>query len=431
MATYMGQTVDVFEDFEDSTLDASLSETDTESNLTVSSGTQYKNGSAAMECDADGMGAPAYLSYTTDVGNISVGFWYRTPALADWSYMPALFTFLRGGYSDMAYVEYKYSGDQPYIKFWIAASSTTINVSSGAWYWITGQVNRNATSYWALYDSTGTQVGSTYSSSAADYNVDRARIGMCDIHAISSTEYFDDYVIDSTDGTFPLLGWESGKSLAGGISGASTTSSFLPYIYHYLIDNVVSGAASLGTLLPYLYHYLVNNAISAVSSLSNFLPYLYHYLVNNVVSGATTLYGNIVITSEQIIHALAGAIEAISSLPSLLPEIWHYLINNTVAAVSSIANTLPYITHRLLSDTFAAVSSIVGNIELFGEGVIRVLAGAVDAVSSTFGSLQLFGIRLFTAAVDGVSTIVGNLTNLGGSLVNKLRIYMKIHRGRF
>jgi hypothetical protein len=223
----------------------------------------------------------------------------------------------------------------------------------------------------------------------------------------------------------------SGKALAGGISGASSTSSFLPYIYHYLIDNVVAGAASLNTLLPYLYHYLVNNAVSAVSSLSNFLPYLYHYLINNVVSGAATLYGNLTVILAQIIHALAGAVNAISSLPSLLPELWHYLVNNAVSAVSSISTPLPYIMHRLLSDTFAAVSSTVGNIELFGEGVIRVLAGAVNAVSSTFGSLQLFGIRLFTAAVDGVSEIIGNLTNLGGSAINKLKIYMKIHRGRF
>jgi len=319
------------------------------------------------------------------------------------------------------------ANDQPGAMVGDIVTITVPALSPEGWY-NTDYVETLAasTSYWVVYVNDGC------------YNYTKAT-------GTGNSGYFnlgDTTLDDPFDaGAESIRTWESiayvtyaasgGIALAGGISGASSTNSFLPYIYHYLVNNVVSGAASLNTLLPYIYHYLVNNAVSAVSSLSNFLPYLYHYLVDNIVSGATTLYGNIVITSEQIIHALAGAVNAISSLPSLLPQIFHYLINNTVAAVSSISNTLPYIMHRLLSDTFAAVSSTVGNLETFGEGVLQVLAGAVDAVSSTFGSLQLFGIRLFTAAVDGVSTIIGNLTKTGGSAINKLRIYMKIHRGRF
>jgi hypothetical protein len=221
-----------------------------------------------------------------------------------------------------------------------------------------------------------------------------------------------------------------GVAFTGEVASVSSTPSLLPYITHILIDNKVESVSSTPTLLPYIYHYLINNVVAGVSSLPTLLPYIYHYLINNVVAGASSLYGNLTVILAQIIQELAGVVDAISNLPSQLPYIYHYLVDNVIAGVSSIPSILPYISHRLLPDTIEIVSSLVASLDIILGPVYQFFAGTIDGVSSLVGNLERWGLQFFSGAITGISDLFANLIRIPGAL-NKLRIYMKIHRGRF
>jgi hypothetical protein len=85
----------------------------------------------------------------------------------------------------------------------------------------------------------------------------------------------------------------AGVGLAGTVAGVSTTSSLLPYIYHYLVDNVVAGVSSIPTLLPYITHRLLPETVSIVSTVVGDFTLWSWRTFTAAVNGVSTLFGNL------------------------------------------------------------------------------------------------------------------------------------------
>jgi hypothetical protein len=86
------------------------------------------------------------------------------------------------------------------------ANSNGVALVAGNFYWVTAQINRNATSYVRVYDSSGTQVGTEATITAADNPIRYLSIGNSFVDAADgSFDFFwDDVTFDYTDSTYPL-----------------------------------------------------------------------------------------------------------------------------------------------------------------------------------------------------------------------------------
>jgi hypothetical protein len=168
------------------------------------------------------------------------------------------------------------------------------------------------------------------------------------------------------------------------IDGQSLLKDTLPEVHHYLVNDVVAGQSSVGNLLPYIYHTLVNSVVAAAGGVSSLLPYIYHTLVNSVTAGVSTLIGNLITLAGGIEWALSGAITGVGELVSRLPYIYHGMVNNVVSGVGTLGDQLGYLYHYLTNNI-----------------------------------------------VSGASTLWGNLTYFTTSVGSRLRIYMRIGKGRF
>jgi hypothetical protein len=232
MATFHGQTVDIWEDFEDSTLETGLTETDTGSIVTIPDTAQHYAGSASMGVAA-ASGANGYIEYTPGVDNSSIGFWYRTSSLANWQWGPTFVVFGHAAMNRIICVADHYAGTRYLVVQWGSAPHATDSIAcaNNTWYWVTIQYNRNTTSYVRVYNTAGEQVASV-SHSLADYSADYQpyiRWGVVSSDVINSV-YFDDAVVDKTDATFPILGWDtsvtvSAQAADGILAGDSSTNA--------------------------------------------------------------------------------------------------------------------------------------------------------------------------------------------------------------
>jgi hypothetical protein len=212
MATFFGQTVDVYEDMEDGSLDT-VTETDTGSYLTLGNTAQHVGGSASMSVAANG-GTAAYLGHDPSVDNWSVGFWVRTQDYTStWEYGPDLQAGFGAPTLSRIITIREYMGDvHNLIVRWggTDAYNDTLEVSDATWYWVTMQYNRDATSYVRIYSVAHALLGD-YSQDLGDI-VDAAayfRIGVVE-GTNAYTVYYDDLVMDWTSNTFPLLAWSVG-----------------------------------------------------------------------------------------------------------------------------------------------------------------------------------------------------------------------------
>ncbi len=148
----------------------------------------------------------SYVQFDLGAGNtkanISVGSWFKfvgpTPNVAK-----RIFTF---DYASGTVLNVDMLGTTKCVGFTSGANSNGVALVSGNFYWITAQINQNATSYVRVYDSTGTIVGSESTRTAANQAVRYVSLGstVTETADNSIVVYWDDLVIDWTTFTYPL-----------------------------------------------------------------------------------------------------------------------------------------------------------------------------------------------------------------------------------
>ncbi len=92
------------------------------------------------------------------------------------------------------------------ISFLNGGNSNGVALVAGNFYWVTTQINRNATSYVRVYDSTGVQIGTDATITATDNPIRYLSLGNSTPDAADgSFDFFwDDVTFDYTDSTYPL-----------------------------------------------------------------------------------------------------------------------------------------------------------------------------------------------------------------------------------
>lgn len=213
-------TYDVWEDCLDGSLAAGLAETDVGSCLTISSATQQLGGENTMEIVTDAAN-PAHINYASVNSDVvSLGFWFRSGSYANWSGGPIILELRNVSYGLQLYLtdEKSASTNARQIKCLAntgpSQAAGIVAVSDYTWYWITLQFNRNGTLYWRVYNEAHALVGSEQSfSTLANYAVSTIYYGEYVAYGTAGKYiYFKNFVVDKTDGTYPLYGWETGAA---------------------------------------------------------------------------------------------------------------------------------------------------------------------------------------------------------------------------
>lgn len=218
MATYFGQTVDIYEDFEDATLDAALTATNPDGILHVADASQVHGGAGALEIDLSGYTQENYITHLFTASNTALfAFWYRTGAnYADWGGGPFIFALreMAGNYA-FRVLDRKSNSTNHRQLYGLVGSGTEsfladALLADNTWYFMSGIINRGAASYWRLSNEAHETVDEQ-TFTAEDVPMDGGYIPDI-IQSQASMIYIDDFAI-ARSGTYPLLGWSvaSGK----------------------------------------------------------------------------------------------------------------------------------------------------------------------------------------------------------------------------
>ena len=219
-------TYDRYCDFE-AGLPAAWTETDAGGNLNVQSATAKYYGSYGMAYD--GVNSPFIR---TDFGvnptSISLGFWMYTGVHTDWARNYVVYTdnSTLGAVPIRALWGDTEGGD---AKFTLRNDTGTysaagVTVADATWYWVTIQATISGTAYLRVYNTSHAQVGAEISV-AVNANNNFRYLNIIGPASSSAVVYYDDIVIDWTDATYPLLGWETA-------AGGTNVSKYKKY-YDY------------------------------------------------------------------------------------------------------------------------------------------------------------------------------------------------------
>ncbi len=193
---------DWYEDFEDA-LSGSWSETDAGSVLDPqSTDAEYRGVQGAKHDWNGGNAATLHLALGGSYSHISVGFWFKTPNNTNGHIM------FQDAAEDVRLYYYN-----AYFALRGLDWAANINATVNTWYWVTIDIVQNSISTIRVYDTSHNQVGSDGTVTA--YNAAITTLDFFgDVDDNVTVQYLDEVVIDTTDATWPLLGWETA---AGGI----------------------------------------------------------------------------------------------------------------------------------------------------------------------------------------------------------------------
>lgn len=199
------------------------------------SGNSDSGGTRGMAMVAPTAGDNTHITYefSEDKATVSFGFWYMFPA-----------DFIGSDDEhDILYVENAFGENELYVKqtdhtgrgghLYLysgeAGYSTAIQIggSPDTWFWVTARLETGGSNRLRVYDASGVQVGSEQTRTAhatePSYQVSLgSAVGALAGH--TGSVYFDDFVMDWADATFPL-----GPPLAAEVAGGGV----LPIIQNY------------------------------------------------------------------------------------------------------------------------------------------------------------------------------------------------------
>jgi len=213
---------DIYEDFEDSTLAAGLTESDAGGEFDFPDSAQYYMGSNSASDSLDG--AEAFI-YFEAPDSFSYGFWFRTGTYGNWAGGPWIIRLLSVASGSLYRIIDEDNTGSSANQFMCIEDSDVITRSSGTWYWCTGKLVRNGTCYFRVYDTAHAQVGSEMSYAMPNTEFGHFQLGSSIAFTNASIVYFDAFVVDTTDATYPLLGWETA-------AGGTNVSKYKKY-YDY------------------------------------------------------------------------------------------------------------------------------------------------------------------------------------------------------
>jgi hypothetical protein len=198
-------TYDVYENFDDSSLATGLG---SGGNVTVPSADYAHGGTGSGKITSNAKAS--YFSYYLNLANFSTGFWVRTPATITPNNRYQFFI-LENSVGDWV-IDSEFVNDGGY-QFQVSNSINYLYVpaSTSTWYWVTMQYLRNKNMSINIYNESHSLLGN-YSFSAPNYNSGNMFLGPSWASVSSGTGYYDDWVMDTTDATFPLLEWETSSS---------------------------------------------------------------------------------------------------------------------------------------------------------------------------------------------------------------------------
>ena len=211
---------DLYENFEDGVLESGLTETDTAGILTLSSTDQYKIGTHSMKIDHTGITTEAYINMgSVNLAAVSFGFWYRSGSnFANSGDHHNIIRASDGATWGRGLLEGRSNIDGHHVLF-NNNSSEEYEIEDYTWYYITVKFDpANSLMSWRVYSESYELVWSSTQSTGGTGNIAIWFLGTFDGSSINSAIYYDSFIMDSTDATFPLLGWESG---GGPLVGAS------------------------------------------------------------------------------------------------------------------------------------------------------------------------------------------------------------------
>lgn len=228
-------TYDLYEDFEDA-LGASWSETDADNNLNPADATAKYNGAQGMSVNYRGDTAGANISnilYNSggERTAASIGFWFRGPSIGSNADVVIAGVSIATDTNNVRIYYTRVTG--PVYRLRLRGTGFSANVKTvqpNTWYWVTLNYVKNDTCTLRVYGTdtveidAATSVTCTANNNVCNYFAFGARGGATDEDI---ENWFDDIVIDWTDSTFPLLGWETA---AGGGQGAIKRFGGVPHM---------------------------------------------------------------------------------------------------------------------------------------------------------------------------------------------------------
>lgn len=209
-----------FENGEDGTLAAGLTETDTGGAISLGSTDQEYAGSASIDVNYGSKSATAYIerAYASPTDHVTTIFWYRTlTGLTAWDFGPMILWMGNGAYGSQAlYLVDRYIDTRQIM---IGRSNGTevdsVDVVEGTWYGFSVEYVRNGTSVVTIWNADHSVLETVNVASTPDAALEFIRIGAEGTGAYSGEHaYFDDVGIDESnagiepwdDGIAPVTG---------------------------------------------------------------------------------------------------------------------------------------------------------------------------------------------------------------------------------
>jgi hypothetical protein len=197
---------DIHEDFEDVNLATGLTESDATAEFDFPDSAQFYMGANSASDSLDN--GEAYIWFEAP-DSFSYGFWFRTGTYGNWAGGPWIIRLLDTvGGSLYRIIDEDNTGSSA-NQFRSLEDQDVIARSNATWYWITGKLVRNGTCLLRVYDTAHNQVGAEMSYAMPNTEFGRLQIGSSVAFANASIVYFDAFVVDTTDATYPLFGWET------------------------------------------------------------------------------------------------------------------------------------------------------------------------------------------------------------------------------
>jgi hypothetical protein len=426
---FHGQTVDIWEDFEDTTLATGLTQEGT-SWVFPSTDCSWE-GSASAKLDLSSITTQNLIVYGTSQSilqsTVGVCIAIRIPVIS--AYLSELLAFFYGtaGYLFRIFVDYT-NGTSYRLRFNDAVDSlnTYLDVTVGSFYCIAYQFNyTTGVIRFNVYDASHTLL---LSSSFTTTGISWAEII---IGPNSSTQfpgivYFDDFAIDYTNGLFPILAWDTSSILSGSgiidlVSSCTITSP----------QNKISAIidCSSNTLLSNIKNKISAVIDAATSSIGSFGTSMIISAVIDIVSGAVTT-PKLLLIADALIGITSDVVQSCkNSISGLITTISNMVfttgeVNEEVTLYSPVTMSLSFNSKVVKARSFLSeVNSSITGFPKFSMSVDGVsisdttvsakfflfISGIIDAITNAlFGDSDTAMIVDSRVTSDGYTRVTSD-----------------------
>ena len=379
MATFHGQTVDIYEDFEDATLEAGLTKVDASSHMTLPDSSWRANSMSIDLSGAVGSWTAVIELSVSSLANMSFGIWCREPNYSTNGHYNYLLRCRTSAWARAFHITTArdFAGNC-YIGINLedggVYGTQGIQVSPDTDYWVTCRWRAGTGADLSVYDSTYNLIGSITGIASNANNIDVVVLGES-YHFQENIGLYtrvDDYVIDGTAALFPVLGWD-----VGGVTGTS--------IY------LRPGAANPADII-------LRDPTQADSTTKD---------LTGSIAAVATLTAELTVTTSGGTVDLDGVIAATSTLSAELALTKP--LAGSIDAASTISATLA--VTKPLTGSIDATSTLTATL-----AVTKPLTGSIDAASTLTATLSL--TKPLAGVIASTSTLMAELSAAGNLLLS-------------